>query len=63
MPMYGRRPTNASVRVGSRPHANNNTAISKSGTPIQTASIAARIATARAIPSVIVRFLPAMMKV
>jgi two-component sensor histidine kinase len=38
--MYGRRPTNASVRLGSKPQKYNNTAISKSGTAIQTATTA-----------------------
>lgn len=49
---------------GSRPHANKNAAITNGGTAIQTdLTAAARTATAMAIPSVIVCFLPSMMKV
>jgi len=50
--LYGKRPTNASVRLGSRAHPNKSTASTNSGKEIQTKApmTAARTATARQIP-------------
>ncbi|MGA7384324.1 MAG: hypothetical protein WBW81_06430 [Methylocella sp.] len=50
--LYGKRPTNASVRMGSRAHANKSTASVNSGTAIQITlpMTAASTATAREIP-------------
>jgi hypothetical protein len=54
--LYGKRPTNASVRLGSRAHTNKSTASTNSGKEIQTKApmTAARTATAREIPIEIV---------
>jgi hypothetical protein len=59
---YGKRPTNASVRFGSKAHAKINAANTKSGTAIQTKApaTAARTATASAIPIEIVSLLLAI---
>ena len=60
----GKRPINASVRLGSIAHAINNAASTKSGTVTQAVlATVASTATARAIPSLIAFLLLAIVEV